>query len=174
MNKIEDLDIVNYMINNDVTAKEVAQYYEISLSTVRKALARIKLQLNDNSSIKEELLNVISNNQQQGRYKGGLSHNSGRKRTVEIDFIASIAIDMLTNNLTIQETSLKYNIPTSTISDYFNLLNNNKYQEIYDDLESLFVYHKTKHNIENDKFVLNEMLNKYEFSTDENKKMTKL
>lgn len=110
MKTIEDIDIINYMINKGATAKEVAEYYGVSLSTIKKRLAIIKEELNDNSEIKNSLLNTISVNQEKGRHTGGLSNNSGKKRNVDITFIVDIAINALANNLTIEELSSKYSI----------------------------------------------------------------
>ena len=149
MKKIEDVDIINYIINKGVTAKEVAEYYSVSLSTIKKRLSSIKDELKDDSEIKNSLLNTININQEKGRHTGGLSSNSGKKRSVDITFIVDIAVDALANNLTIEELSTKYSIPTSTISDYFKLLKNTEYQTIYDDLTSLFNYHKNKSYITN-------------------------
>lgn len=145
MKKIEDIDIINYIINKGATAKEVAEYYGVSLSTIKKRLASIKDKLKDDSEIKNSLLNTININQEKGRHTGGLSSNSGKKRNVDMTFIVDIAINALANNLTIEELSTKYGIPTSTISDYLKLLKNTEYQTIYDDLTSLFNYHKNKH-----------------------------
>ena len=149
MKKIEDIDIINYIINKGATAKEVADYYGVSLSTIKKRLASIKDELKDDSEIKNSLLNIISVNQEKGRHTGGLSNNSGKKRNVDITFIVDIAINALANNLTMEELSCKYSIPTSTISDYFKLLKNTENQTIYDDLTSLFNYHKNKFYITN-------------------------
>lgn len=149
MKKIEDIDIINYIINKGATAKEVAEYYGVSLSTIKKRLASIKDKLKDDSEIKNSLLNTININQEKGRHTGGLSSNSGKKRNVDMTFIVDIAINALANNLTIEELSTKYGIPTSTISDYFKLLNNTENQNIYDDLTSLLNYHKNKHYMTN-------------------------
>ena len=149
MKKIEDIDIINYIINKGATAKELAEYYGVSLSTIKKRLASIKDELKDDSEIKNSLLNIISVNQEKGRHTGGLSNNSGKKRNVDITFIVDIAVNALANNLTIEELSTKHGIPTSTISDYLKLLKNTEYQTIYDDLTSLFNYHKNKHYMTN-------------------------
>ena len=79
MKKIEDIDIINYIINKGATAKEVADYYGVSLSIIKKRLASIKAELKDDSEIKNGLLNTISVNQEKGRHMGGLSNNSGKK-----------------------------------------------------------------------------------------------
>ena len=42
MSKLEDIDIVNYMINQGATAKETAEYFGVSLSTIKKRLSSIK------------------------------------------------------------------------------------------------------------------------------------
>ena len=47
MKKIEDIDIINYIINKGATAKEVADYYGVSLSIIKKRLASIKTELKD-------------------------------------------------------------------------------------------------------------------------------
>lgn len=160
MKKIEDIDIINYMINKGATAKEVVEYYGVSLSTIKKRLASIKSELKDDSEIKDNLLNTVSMNQEKGRKLGGLSNNSGKKRNIDITFVVGIAKDALANNLTIEDLSNKYGIPTSTLSDYFKLLQNSTYQDIYNDLQSLFSYHKKKNTFVGTTTLFN-MQNKY-------------
>ena len=153
MEKLDNIDLINYIINKGATAKEAAEYFGVSLSAVRKKLASIKESLQDNSEIKNQLLSVINNNQDIGRIKGGLSHNSGAKMTDTIVSIAEKAIYVLANNLTIEEASIKFNIPTSTLFEHFKKLANPNYHQIYTDLQSLFAYHKSKRYITNTKAI---------------------
>ena len=142
MNKIENIDILNYMINKQATAKETAEYFNVSLSTIRKRLVAIKSDIQD-ENIKKELLEVIANNQDNGRVKGGLSNNSGVKISESMEDIVRNAITILANNLTLEMASLSFQIPTSTLSEHLKLLNCKEYNDIYIDLLSLFEYHRT-------------------------------
>lgn len=144
MNKIEDIDIINYMINKGATAKETAEYFNISLSTVKKRLANIKDSLNSNSLISEELRNLSEKNQNDGRKKGGQSHNSGPILSQTLDEIAIMAMQVIANDMTLEEAEIKYNIPHSTLYDHFKLLIGTEYNYVYEDLETLFSYHKDK------------------------------
>ncbi len=153
MRKLDDIDLINYIINKEATAKETADYFGVSLSTIRKRLANIKTSLQDNSEITAQLLSVSDSNQDKGRAKGGLSHNSGIKITESIESIADKAIYVLANNLTLEEASIKFNIPTSTLFEHFKMLENPYYGQIYNDLQSLFAYHKSKRYITNSKAV---------------------
>ena len=146
MGKMEDIDLVNYIINQEATGKEAAEYFDVSLSTVRKRLAGIKENLSSNSSIYEELEEVAKKNEQMGKVVGGKSPNSGPKRILQVEDIVKIAMDMLVNNFTIQEASLKYGIPGSTLAENLEVLKVGEYNEIYQDLSSLFQAHKLKRN----------------------------
>lgn len=148
MGKIEDVDIVNYMINQGATAKETAEYFGVSLSTIKKRLSFIKTQLKDGTHIKNDLLDLNNKNQEMGRKKGCLSHNSGAPLSEDMETIANHAIKVIADNLTLAEASVKFGIPSSTLHEHFGLLKNTEYHGIYEDLQSLFVYHqRSKNNI---------------------------
>lgn len=141
---MEDIDLINYIINQEKTGKEAAEYFGVSLSTVRKRLATIKSELPFESNIYQQLKEVAEKNETQGKIKGGQTQNSGPKRMLSIEYIYNIVVDMLANNLTIEETAVKYSIPRSTLADNLELLNSRGYTEIYNDLQSLFGAHKLK------------------------------
>ena len=142
MSKIEDIDIINYMINNETTAKETAEYFGVSLSTIKKRLSGIKSELQDSSIIKENLNNLSIINQNNGRVKGGKVLGSGVTLTENLETIVARAKEILANNLTIEEASKLFKIPSSTLAEHLKLLKNTEYKEVYNDLQTLFEYHK--------------------------------
>lgn len=144
MSKMEDSDLVNYIINQEATGKEAAEYFGVSLSTVRKKLASIKGSLSSETSIYKELEEVARKNEQKGKVEGGRSLNSGPKRMLSLVEVVKIAMEIIVNNFTIEEAAIRYSIPSSTLADNLEVLNSSEYHQLYKDLKSLFEAHKLR------------------------------
>ena len=91
MSKIEDIDLVNYVINKKATLKEAATYFGVSVSTIKKKMSAIKSSLNQESDVYISLNNISSNNQTKGRIDGGKAHTGLKYDTYSIDEILAIA-----------------------------------------------------------------------------------
>lgn len=142
MSKFEDVDLVNYIINQEVTLKEAAEFFDVSVETIKKRMANIKKELRDDSLILNDIKNVADKNLLEGRKKGGQQLNSGKVRAVSMETIRDIAVGMLANNSTIEEASLQFNIPSSTLYEYLELLNCPQYSDIYSDLQVMYDLHR--------------------------------
>ena len=142
MSKMEDIDLINYIINKGKTAQEAADYFGVSLSTVKKRLAFIKSGISEQSEIYQSLQEVADKNALQGRVKGGQALNSGVHRSLSLEEIVSIAVYMLANDFTIEQAARSFNIPGSTLFENLQLLNCENYRELYQDLQSLYEAHK--------------------------------
>lgn len=138
MGKINDIDLVNYVINKGATLKEAAEHFDVSISTVKKAMQKIKVDLNKDSEIYTNLNDVSKENEYLGKIKGGQSKNSGIERNFDLEQIALLAMQFISENLTLSLASGKFEIPKSTLWDNFRRLNCDEYQELYNDL--LYVY----------------------------------
>lgn len=141
MKKFEDIDLVNYIINQGATLKQAAEYFEVSVDTVKKRIATIKKNLKEDSEISNGLNEVAQKNSLLGRQIGGQSTNSGRPRSMNIDEIREKAIIMLSKGLTIDEAALEFGIPSTTLHKSLELLNSEKDKEIYYDLKSMYEAH---------------------------------
>ena len=141
MKSFEDIDLVNYIVNQGATLKEAAEFFGVSVDTVKKRMANIKKELNEDSVILNDLNEVASKNTLAGRRKGGTSTNSGVVRTLSLDDIADLARQMLANNLTIDMAANSFQMAPSTLYDNLEALNGTEYQEIYDDLRILYEIH---------------------------------
>lgn len=142
MPKMEDIDLINYIINKEKTAQEAADYFDVSLSTVKKRLARIKSEISEQSEIYQALQTVADKNAFQGRVKGGQALNSGVQRSLQLEELASIATYMLANDFTVEQAATNFKIPSSTLFENLALLNCEAYHELYQDLQSLYEAHK--------------------------------
>ena len=141
MKSFEDIDLVNYIVNSEATLKEAAEFFGVSVDTIKKRMANIKKNLNEDSTILEDLNKVASKNTLEGRRKGGISTNSGVVRTLSLDEIADLARQMLAKNLTIDMAADSFDMAPSTLYDNLEALNGTEYQEIYDDLKMLYEIH---------------------------------
>lgn len=145
MKKFEDIDLVNYIVNNNATLKEAAEFFEVSIDTIKARMRNIKNSLDNDSIILNNLNEVANKNVLEGRKKGGQSSNSGVVRDIELEQIAERAMIMLADNLSIDSAAIRFNIAPSTLYDHLELLNNDEYSELYDDLKAMYSYHnKTK------------------------------
>lgn len=147
MSKLNEIDLVNYVINNEATLKQAADYFEVSLSTVKKMMKQIKENLNENSAIYQELNGISKQNELLGKQKGGQVLNSGPKRTLSLEQISLIAMEIIANNMTLDLASQKFLIPKSTLWDNLNLLNCQQYLELYNDL--LYIYKCHNEGVDN-------------------------
>ena len=141
MKKFEDIDLVNYIVNKGATLKETAEFFEVSVDTIKKRMASIKNSLFTDSRILNELQEVVDNNTLAGRKKGGKSPNSGVVRTVDLETIARRAMIILSENMTIDMAADSFNIPPSTLHEHLELLKCEEYSELYHDLQFLYSYH---------------------------------
>lgn len=141
MTKLNEIDLVNYVINNGATLKEAAEYFEVSLSTIKKTMKNVKEGLNETSEVYKELYKVSKTNELMGKKKGGQSLNSGVKRSLTLEQISLLAMEFIANNMTLDLASEKFGIPKSTLWDNFNLLNCKEYFELYNDLSYVYQCH---------------------------------
>ena len=148
MPKINEIDLVNYVINRGATLKEAADYFEVSLSTVKKTMKKVREGLNGNSDIYKNLNDVSKHNEKLWKIKGGQSNNSGVQRSLSLEQVSLLAMEFIAYNMTFDVASEKFNIPKSTLWDNFEKLNCEEYQELYKDL--LYIYECHNKNINND------------------------
>lgn len=141
MKKFEDIELINYVINNGATLKEAANHFDVSIETIKKRIKTIKSGLEDNSEIIEKLKSISDQNVSAGRKKGGESKNSGRVRGDTLETIANQAMIILVNDFTFEDAASYFGIPSSTLYDHLELLNCDEYREIYNDLKSMYAYH---------------------------------
>lgn len=151
MTKLSEIDLVNYVINNGATLKDAADYFEVSLSTVKKMMKKIKEGLNEDSVIYLDLKENSIKNELLGKQKGGQALNSGSKRSLSLEQISLLAMELIANNMTLDLASQKFSIPKSTLWDNLNLLNCEQYFELYHDL--LFVYKCHNEGVENNTII---------------------
>lgn len=147
MAKLNEIDLVNYVINNGATLKDAADYFNVSLSTVKKMMKKIKEELNEDTVIYRELKENSKNNELLGKQKGGQALNTGIKRTFSLEQISLLAMELIANNMTLDLASEKFKIPKSTLWDNFNLLNCEEYLELYNDL--LYIYKCHNEGVDN-------------------------
>lgn len=138
---MNDIDLINYIINRGKTAKEAAEYFNVSLSTIRKRLKKIREELPENSVILKNLNIVIKNNEMIGKKTGGSTLGSGKKKAYTIEQIKKFATSMLENRMTIEEASIHFNIPRTTLYEYIKEIKNYD-SKLYNDLQTLFEYNK--------------------------------
>lgn len=146
MKKFEDIDLINYVVNNGATLKDAAEFFEVSVDTIKKRMANIKQDLKNDSEILIELNEVSSKNVLEGRKKGGQAPNSGVVRNTSLETIAERAMIMLAHNLTIDKAAVRFSVAPSTLYDHLELLNCNQYAEIYADLQVMYQYHNIDKN----------------------------
>lgn len=118
-NKI--IEEANVYLSNDKTIKETAKDLNISKRTLQLHLKKLEI-IDEN--LYKLVLNKKASNQKDGRIKGGKVGKRGATYT-EKEAI-NIAKTMVEKQLTYQEASLMFDIPTSTIydivhSDYIDL-----------------------------------------------------
>lgn len=148
MKNFEDIDLVNYIINQGATLKQAAEHFNVSVETIKKRMAKIRKGLNEDSEILNNLNDVSKNNTLIGRRIGGQSTNGGRKRIMSMEEIREKAKVMLSKSLTIDEAALEFDIPPATLYDNLELLNNEEDKEIYFDLKSMYESHLKKANFD--------------------------
>jgi len=141
MKSFEDIDLINYIVNQGATLKEASEFFGVSVDTIKKRMSNIKKSLNDNSVILEELNDIASKNTLEGRRKGGTSTNSGVVRSLSLAEIADLARRMLADNLTIDEAANSFKVPPSTLYDNLEALQGTEYDEVYKDLKIMYELH---------------------------------
>lgn len=149
MKKFEDIDLVNYIVNQEATLKDAAEFFEVSIDTIKARMRKIKSGLANDSIILKDLNDVASANALEGRKKGGKSSNSGVVRNVDLETIANQAKFILSQDLTIDEAAEILNVAPSTLYEHLELLNTAQYLEIYKELKNMYKYHLHNKNIVN-------------------------
>ena len=168
MSKLEDIDLINYVINKGATLKEAADYFDVSLSTVKKKMSKIKSDLKEESDIYINLTDVSSVNERQGKISGGKAHMGLKYDTFSKEEVVEIAMNMIADNLSIDEAAVKYNIPPSTLYDRLTTLNCSEYKNIYNDLLYIFEIHRKSTGITKDrKLYIEQLMMKYKLQLDE-------
>lgn len=129
------IEEVNYYIENDVTKKDVASYFNRSLSSVKKDFSKFIKYVEENPDCEyyDLYLRVISKakaNEQLGKVKGGKSNNSGKKRLLTVKETLKIARYIVYNNLTLRDVEQELGISHSTIYDSIEQLKNSSDDEI--------------------------------------------
>ena len=156
------IEEVNYYIENDVTKKDVASYFNRSLSSVKKDFSKFIKYVEENPDCKyyDLYLRVISKarvNEQLGKVKGGKSNNSGKKRLLTIKETLKIARYIVYNNLTLRDAEQELGISRSTIYDSIEQLKNSSDDEIKD------IYYEVQANYASNKanavYNINENIN---------------
>lgn len=174
MPKIEDIDLINYVINNGATLKDAANYFDVSLSTVKKRMSKIKNDLNKNSDVYTDLTNVSSTNEQQGKIDGGKAHAGLKYDTFSIEEMSEIAMEMIGYDLSIDDAAAKYNISPSTLYERLMSLNCEEYKELYNDLTYIFEIHKKNSEINNERQIyIEQLMTKYLLKLDEKNNIKK-
>ncbi|MBE6138383.1 MAG: hypothetical protein E7173_01390 [Firmicutes bacterium] len=141
MKNFRDIDLVNYIINQEATLKDAAEYFGVSVETIKKRMSKIKKELLTESSILIDLNSVADKNTLEGRRKGGTSTNSGVVRILNLPEIANLARRMLADNLTLSEAANSFKMPSSTLYDNLEALKGTEYDEIYKDLKIMYEVH---------------------------------
>lgn len=174
MSKLEDIDLINYVINNGATLKEAANYFDVSLSTVKKRMGKIKNDLNKNSVVYTDLKDVSAVNEKQGKIDGGKAHAGLKYNTFSIEEVSDIAMNMIAYDLSIDEAASRYNIPPSTLYERLNDLNYEEYQELYNDLSYIFEIRKGNSHINNErKLYIEHLMAKYHLKLSEKNNIKK-
>lgn len=151
MTKLDEKNLIDYVINNGATLKQASEHFGVSISTIKKAMKRIKENLSQDSDIYIKINDIARKNELLGKKKGGESCNSGKERKLSMDQIVLFAMKFIAENMTIETASISFGIPRSTLWENFNLLNCEEYQELYNDL--LYVYSWHNKGISNDYFL---------------------
>lgn len=141
MAKLSEKELIEYVIKNGATLKQAAENFDVSLSTVKKTMKKVRDNLSENSDTYKELKEIAERNEALGKKKGGESHNSGSKRTLSLEEVSILAMKFIAENMTFSTASQKFGIPSSTLYDNFELLNCEEYQDIYNDLLCVYTCH---------------------------------
>ena len=122
MSKFEDVDLVNYIINNGATLKDAAEFFDVSVDTIKVRMRKIKSGLQEDSIILKDLNNVSNANTLEGRKRGGKSPNSGVVRSIDLETIANQAKFILSQDLSIDEAAKVLRVAPSTLYEHLELL----------------------------------------------------
>ena len=144
------IEEVNYYIENDVLKKDVANYFNRSLSSIKKDFSKfIKyVEENPDCGYYDLYLKVISKartNEQLGKARGGKSCNSGKKRLLTIKETLEIARYIIGNGVTLRVAEQELNVSRSTIYDSIEQLKNSSdegIKKIYYDVQKIYISNK--------------------------------
>ena len=146
MSKFEDVDLVNYIINNGATLKDAAEFFDVSVDTIKVRMRKIKSGLQEDSIILKDLNNVSNANTLEGRKRGGKSPNSGVVRSIDLETIANQAKFILSQDLSIDEAAKVLRVAPSTLYEHLELLKTDDYLDIYQDLKKMYKDHLQDRN----------------------------
>lgn len=170
MVKKKVIEEAKYIIENKCTIKDASIAFGCSVETIKKDIAKLKNSEDEfdqeiYSGLKEQLLR----NETMGRNKGANTPHERKKRNLPKEDIKNIAIDILTNNLTLDMASIKFAIPKSTLHEALTLGLVDE-PEILTDLQSLFSYHKSWAFNNGDEKAVQNMIIKYSSIQNKNEK----
>jgi hypothetical protein len=126
------ITIAKYIIKNKATIEMTANHFNISISSVKKYINNPNnlQEINYDAyqavkKVQDELIKI-------GNRVGGA--NGYRQPTITDYELEEIAQKMIDNNLTIQEASDYFEIPTSTLYDNLTKLKDSELKELLEDL----------------------------------------
>ncbi len=133
------LEVAKYIIENKATIEDVSNHFNLSKSTIKKYI-------NDKDkliSINEDIYNMVKEIQKdiihEGvRLGGKLSSRKGTFKNSDYE-ILEIIEDIISNSITLEEASIKYDIPTSTL--YERIINYDD-KQLVSDIQIIFDNHK--------------------------------
>ncbi len=130
-------EIINYIIDFKTTIEYASLKFGVSVSTIKKYIATIK---QENSDLYQKYILSKENKTQISNSVGG---KNGKRESKHSEFEAlEIAETMISNSLTLEEASKLFCIPTSTIYEILNRIDDDDLQkELYQ------LYQSNKSNI---------------------------
>ena len=133
------IKIANYIIDNMATIDEVSKKFNKSVSSIKKYI-------NDDSNLKSidillynKVKKVQKEIEMQGRLKGSyMSQNISKYKNLDEQIII-IAKDMIKNEMTLNDASITYKIPKSTLYERIMQI---KDKELLGEVKRLFEKNK--------------------------------
>ena len=140
------IEEVKYYVENDnVTKIDVAHKFNRSVSSVKKDFAKFREYVLYNPGTPYEKLYLLEQkksiiNEHSGKIKGGESNNSGKK-PLSVTKVLEIAKYIKQSNCTLQDASIKFEIPKSTIYENIEKIKNSDDAEIvniYNSIQTIY------------------------------------
>lgn len=117
-------EIINYIIDYNTTIEYASLKFGVSESTIKKYIAKLKQENNDLYK------KYILNKDKRIEISNSVGGKNGKRESNHSEFEAlEIAETMISSSLTLEEASKLFKIPTSTIYDMLNRIDDNDLQK---------------------------------------------